>query len=110
MKVRLLAVLPLVACQTPLVCRAPDVWVTNAEGVEDGYCTVTLDACEDGTTLTVSCSNDTFDGDYACGWTAIRPPTSVATGNFTSSDICVLDEAGIAAEIDAGTPFALTVE
>lgn len=100
----------LAACEPPLVCREPDVWVTNAEGVPDGFCDIGFDRCEDGSTLLISCSNDTFSGDYDCSWSYFGAPASFRTGTFTSPDICRLDEAGMVEVIDGGVPLAVRVE
>jgi hypothetical protein len=100
----------LAACQTPLVCLPPDVWITNAEGVEDAYCTITLDACTEGATLSASCSLDAFSEDYDCSWTAVRPPNNVASGIFRSEDICLVDEAEMVDQIAAYTPFSIRLE
>lgn len=91
-----------------LTCREPDVSTFTAEGVPNALCDVTFSACEEGDYLTVSCTNDTFDGDYDCMWLWIRD-THTDSGEFTSPDFCTLDTAGMVAALnDAGVD--VTVE
>lgn len=98
----------LLACASlHLTCREPDVSSFTAEGVPDALCDVTFSACEDGDYLTVSCSNDTFSGDYDCTYLWIRD-THTASGQFSSPDFCTQDTAGMVDALrDAGVDVAV---
>ena len=93
----------------PFACRAPNIEVWTVEGEEAALCDFTFSACDDESIVTVSCSNDTFEGDYACTWIRIVGTRSVA-GDFSSPDICTLDEDGMIAEIEKEAGMGLSVE
>jgi hypothetical protein len=92
-----------------LTCREPDVEIWTAEGVEAALCDLSFLACEDGSYLTVSCTNETFGGEYACDWIRIDGSRSQA-GEFESPDLCTLDPEGMIEEINAQSELEIRVE
>jgi hypothetical protein len=98
------------ACAEPAVaCREPDVSLWTVEGEEAASCDVTLDRCDDDSYTTVSCSNQTFEGTYRCGWMTFRG-SQMASDSWDSEAFCRLDVDGMVAELDAVMPVALRIE
>ena len=86
-----------------LTCREPEVEIWTAEGVEAALCDLTFMACEDDSYLTVSCTNQTFGGDYGCDWTRIDGarsqgshwPSHIERRSAAASSLAVLRSADL---------------
>jgi hypothetical protein len=106
-----LIVLFTAGCGPTLTCRAPDITSFTAEGVPDAVCDVSFSRCEDGSNVDISCSNETFSGDYDCTWTrfGVRPG-DFQSGTFSSPDLCTADTDTITEELERHTGVRIEVE